>query len=247
MTGTGDSGESGSRLTLRHWKRAVLDGGAVLVGILLAFGIDAAWEQRGDRIRAEAYQTALVREVELTRELLESQGGVIESRREHLDRVFTEIVYASGDLDRGTLLDVLLGDGLGPYTVREPSRGALTDLLASHGLGVLDDHEVRQLLAVYAQELETNVDRQQAVQNDWTSSITAYLGVNLSLPDLLEADFDVPGLRAGTFPVRHQAFVGNRDFANLLTLQAFLLLRLDESRRSLMETADEVLRALEAL
>jgi hypothetical protein len=41
--------------------------------------------------------------------------------------------------------------------------------------------------------------------------------------------------------------VSNRDFANLLTHQAFLLSLMDQSRRNLLDTADEVLAALEAL
>lgn len=243
---TEPSAPEGSRsgLTRGHWKRAILDGTAVLAGILIAFGIDAAWQERGNRTRAEEYRAALVRETELTRALLEGQASVIDTRRDHLDRIFTEVVYASDDMDRGGLLDVLLGDGLGPFTVRDPARGALTDLLASHGLGYLDDPRVRQLLAVYAQELDTNVERQHAVQDHWASAVAEHLWGNLSLPDLLDGDLEVPGLKGGTFPVDQEAFVGNRDFANILTHQAFLLFLLDESRRSLLETGDEVLEAL---
>ncbi len=227
------------------WKRALLDGLAVLAAILLAFGIDAWWDSRNDAIRGEEYREALVREVELNRALLEAQGSAIESNVEHIDRIFREVVHAPGAVEEDALMEVVLGDGLGPFTVARPQQGAVMDILASAGLGYLEDPGTRRLLAVYRQSLDVNVEWQQAIQSHWEDAVARYLGAHLGLPDLLSGDFGAPAMKLGGFPVDRQAFVRNRDFANLLTHRAFLLANLRSSREDLLGTLEEARRALE--
>ena len=53
-----------------RWRSALLEGFAVLVGIILAFSIDAWWDLRNQQIEGAAYLHATRTELEAKRQLI---------------------------------------------------------------------------------------------------------------------------------------------------------------------------------
>ena len=51
-------------------RRLILEGGAIVLSILIAFGIEAAWEERGERVREREAIQQLAAEFEVVRQRL---------------------------------------------------------------------------------------------------------------------------------------------------------------------------------
>ena len=68
-----------NKLSQLDWRSALLDGIAVLLGILLAFSIDAWWGLRGQREEARSYLAAIETELVSNREALIEELEIIRS------------------------------------------------------------------------------------------------------------------------------------------------------------------------
>ena len=62
-------------------RRLILEGGAIVLSILIAFGIEAAWEERGERVREREAIQQLAAEFEVVRERLAGLDSTYEFGR----------------------------------------------------------------------------------------------------------------------------------------------------------------------
>lgn len=196
---------------------ALLDGFAVLVGILLAFAIQAGWEVRQESLTVEAYLSSLLLELEENQTRLE---GRIEMTRDGIVRTeayLVELVVApeglvSQDSIRGMIA------ALGPLRINPISRAAFDDLVGG-GLQAIGEGDLRRLILEYGQALERDSQLQRAAASWFESRAQLY--------DELEGD--LVGALGGRgwggrtdlqFDFDPEAFVLNRRYGNLLAARS---------------------------
>ena len=131
--------------------RGILQGLGIALSILIAFGIEAWWDERGDRVREEEAIRQLTAEFEVIEgELarLDSADTVGRSGTENV----SELLLAMG-MDRGSLsdlrLDSLIAAAIGNPRVFVPE-GVLSSVLASGDLALLRSDSLRVALSGWA-------------------------------------------------------------------------------------------------
>ncbi|MEQ9568967.1 MAG: hypothetical protein RLN75_02155 [Longimicrobiales bacterium] len=237
-----------SRLRAVDLRRAALEGLAVLVGILTAFGIDAWWDVRTEAAEAEAYQAALLDEVRANRHLL---AGLIESETRFevgiMGGFMTSVVHAEGPVADSTILKMFWD--IGPGGATQYRRAALSDLLSSGGLAAIADGRVRRAITEYELALGIEETRQAQADATWWGKILPYGSEHMGLDDIFPDEFardylGTPQMLDGAFAVDTEAFVRNRDWANLLTELIYVSRELARERADLAAAMDDLIAAL---
>lgn len=117
----------------------------IVVSILLAFGLDAMWDQRNDRQAEVRLRAALVREFRSNRELLEETMAGIREGRVRIEAIAVmtpEQVLSLPDDSAWIYLDDLSR----PYTT-ELSSGVTSSAVSSGSLVLLQDVALRESIA----------------------------------------------------------------------------------------------------
>jgi len=148
-----------------NWARILAEAIAIVASILLAFGIDAAWDLRGDRRREESY---LLR---LRTEFRDNRQDLIDDRADR-DRIIADFAYvlaATGD--PGGAIPVEIGRRLqnlsGDFRFYSPAQAVLNELIAAGDLGLLHSESLRHALLRYdevKQRLNGVEESEQAIQ-----------------------------------------------------------------------------------
>jgi hypothetical protein len=220
----------------------------VLVGILIAFGIDAWWDVRVEAREAAAYEAALLDEVLANRELL---AYLVESETRFevgiMTDYLTDVVYADGPVSDSVILRMFFD--IGPGGATQYRRAALSDLLSSGGLAAIADGEVRRAVTEYELALAVERARQDQVDATWWGRVVPYAADHLGVEDIFPDDFvrsylGSPEMIGRRFPVDTDAFVGNRDWANRLTELIFVSRELAREREDLAVAMDHLIAAL---
>jgi hypothetical protein len=131
------------------WKRLAAESTAIVASILLAFAIDAWWDERQERKLEAEYLTAIIGEIDRNLEALPGNRGVLE-------RSFTDLLRARDLLSSGTYMEnanaflMSLNRGL-IYGVPSISTAVFDDLSNSGRMVIIKDFGVRRLIMdVYA-------------------------------------------------------------------------------------------------
>ena len=197
----------------RSWSSLVLEGLAVLVGVLLAFWVESLGQSRSDRQRAEAHLEALSSELLLNLELIDRRiqsGNEFVAASEHY---LGTVVLPGEELnpDRDAVTEMI--ERMGPPQILEYQSGALDDLLSGGGLPLVTDETVRQGVLTYARLLADEAGTQQAAEHFWSEQLGPYYFQYGSLLGFMPIA-DSLGLEAR--PPVVEAFVRSRHFSNLL-------------------------------
>ncbi len=209
------------------WKRIAAEGVAIVVSILLAFAIDAAWD--ASRERAEERQAL---------------SGLREEFRENLDLLEINLRAHRSTLSAATTL-LAISDG-GPQPAPDstavllrrvfidafsynPSVGVLQGLIASGDLGLIRDPGLRNLLASWPGQLEENAEDEAWVFKDVQETYTPYLNDVLPTRAIWSGGAD-------SHP-RYSIVFGTDDFEELVAMRAYgaeILIDENEALRDLL-------------
>jgi hypothetical protein len=129
------------------WRRIAAEGGAIVISILLAFGIQAAWESRRDSVEEQDHLLALRSQFQTSLEMIQVEIAANEAAAEATRRLVALDVRGAVALDSDSLA-ALFTSSLAPGRVNLPS-GALDALLASGGLRLITDPELASRLAAW--------------------------------------------------------------------------------------------------
>lgn len=235
-------------VTLGAWRHALLSGLGALVGILLAFGIDAWWDFRSDRGREAAYLDALRGEMVANRvsltEHMRSRTEAIAIMRHYVETV-SATDPRSGSLDTVTVMLTHIA----PYFDYAPQRAALDDLVGSGGLQLIGSDSLRRALAAYEQALVLDRSMQDDLMTVWRMQISPYLTLHANwpvttrinprvAPDAKPRDMDYP------FVADLEAFYGNRTYANLLMVRMLTEQRVRRRQQEVILRIDALLSLL---
>jgi hypothetical protein len=126
------------------WKRIAVEAAAIVGSILLAFAIDAWWNDHQDRAEEQKILVGLKSEFEQNLELIEIE---LSYRKAVVDSIFKlfDASAATTSLEP-EVLDGLIGDLTWWQNIKY-SRGAIDGLVQSGGLSLIGNEELRRDLA----------------------------------------------------------------------------------------------------
>jgi len=222
---------------LRTLKVLIGQGLAVLLGILTAFAVDAAWDIREEARVEAAYLQALRDEVEENRaNYLASLDDLAEAQAA-ADDFFESVVLARGDVDDRTILAMMWAAGPMGF---QPSRAALDDLIGSGGTAIISDPVLRRAIVEYERQLALDEAARTALAEHWSDVLVPYFRDHGSIPDMFPEGFmSLPRPDPG-LSIDAEAFVGNRTFANIFAFHQFRIRRVRRSHERVVDQLNRV-------
>lgn len=197
----------------------LVEGVIIVVSILLALLLDAAWDYRGDRAREGEYLAGLYDEFRASREELaldERARAVILGR---LDRLL------AASRDPGAIPPP---DSLGGWTASTlnyrfytPGHAVLDDLIASGSLGLIRSDSIRRLLLRYEQARDRLAVAEERERSFIADELEPYLARALRLDDYLgSGTMDRDPVLATPPPVApYRRLLADPTYASLLVLR----------------------------
>jgi hypothetical protein len=127
-----------------RWKRIFAEGAAIVVSILLAFSIEAWWDDHQDRAEEQGFLLGLKSEFEQNLAFIEIELSYRNAVIESILKIFdASVARTSLEPD---VLDELIGD-VTWWSNIEYSRGAIDSLLQSGELSLIGNEELRRVFA----------------------------------------------------------------------------------------------------
>lgn len=226
-----------------YWRAALLQGLAVLLGILAAFALDAAWDARNQRLAADAYLESLSTELGENRSEFERSLQALGESIARNQGSLVDLVYDGGDDVTSDSIRSMM-TSLAPISVVPPRRAAFDDL-ASGGLQTIEQAELRRLVLRYGQELDAVQSVEEATAA-W--HLAQFVPYEVSFGDVVGVLSSMGGGWAGRTDLRFDldpaAFVGNRRFANILANYILREGMIHRARQQLLDTLIELDEAL---
>jgi hypothetical protein len=121
---------------------AIIEATSVLAGVLMAFWIDAAWDNRRDRIRERGYLQALAAELATNRDRFGRYRELLIGQIETNDHALRTIVFPEGPVPSELVRDWLRTTAA--LFLEVPEQAALSDILSSGGISFIEDSAVRR-------------------------------------------------------------------------------------------------------
>jgi hypothetical protein len=163
------------------WKRIFVEATAIVASILVAFAIDAWWQDRKERVIEVQYLHALSEDFVRSIELLDEIEAVQQQQVAYLESlilVTTETPY-SDELRRW------IDDGLWNIGTYQPQLSALQDLESSGQTQIIKNPEIRRSLASVRQRLDSLETGQRDLLVSQQTLIDPFLVDNLNLSELM--------------------------------------------------------------
>jgi hypothetical protein len=134
------------------WKRIIVEGVAVVVSILLAFGIDAWWSERQERQAELEYLIALQKDFVETRESLDNQVNDVSRLFDNVDQVLSVIA----DIQTTELPESFSKMVGRAYSIPRPVpiTGTYEDMVNSGSVQLIRNDDLRVALAKFMSVLE---------------------------------------------------------------------------------------------
>jgi hypothetical protein len=220
---------------------AVIEATSVLAGVLMAFWIDAAWDNRRDRSRERGYLQALAAELATNRERFGQYQELLDGQIQTNDHALRTIVFAEGSVSPERVRDWLRTTAA--LFLELPEQAALSDILSSGGISFIEDPAVRRLISRYSDALERQRAFQDNITAQWNASFVPYSTKHASLYDMAVGFPWNEGTIAadlGSFDDDARAFVGNREFANLLVHRSLLIAMAKDATEQLLDVMHDL-------
>jgi len=168
------------------WPRILAEGVAIVVSILLAFGIQAWWQGVQDRLVEEAHLGALQADLtESLRLLAEYDRGL-----EGVHSALINLLESDLGSEPGEVVAQWMKTGLFEMWEYEPRMASLGDLQASNQLGLLTP-EVRRQVSGVVRALTDNDRVQRDLRGAQEGFIDPFLVDNLPMASVIAETFDL--------------------------------------------------------
>jgi hypothetical protein len=182
--------EDSRRRTYIPWGRLVAESAAIVISILLAFAIDAWWDDRQEA--AEAHETVLSLKEEFLdhRSALERRKEVWQEYSASIERLLQAV--RSTNPPPVATMDALLRHAtyMGTW---DPSSGARDALIASRRLELIDNVELRALLAAWQGVVDEVRDNQLVARDMIVTFLNPYLARRGVIPRVKAVWQEWPG------------------------------------------------------
>jgi len=151
----------------KNWKRLALEGVVIVGSILLAFGIQAGWEQWQERDDEQVALEVLLRDLAATQDQLAELSDFMDGSLDAAIGAYVALVGDRADLDPATVSNQLVRT-MFRRTARLP-RAGYTDLLNTGSLSIIRDQPLRHLIIQFyesAERSETILEKNSALYPD---------------------------------------------------------------------------------
>ena len=138
------------------WKRLSAEAAAIVLSILVAFAIDAWWDERQERAEEREVLESLYVEFKVN---LDGAASAISIQERTIQNVATLMELRQDEilaLPMGEVTDIVNSLAT-PYTF-DPVRGSVDALYSSGKLGILRDRELREALTTFVNDLDDSVE-----------------------------------------------------------------------------------------
>ena len=221
------------------WKRIFIEATAIVASILVAFSIDAWWQNRTERIIEVQYLQALREDLVRSLELLDENEAFQALQLEYLE----SLLLTDSDTPYSEQLRRWIDDGLWNIGTYQPQLSALEDLESSGQAQIIENQEIRRALASVKQRVDTlDIARRDFMVSQQTL-IDPYLVDNLNLSEVMldregnpETDLSILGT---------DAFQSRVSFK--ISLRREVSNRQDEAREVFVEALELIETELTAL
>ena len=215
------------------WRTLLLEGLAVLLGVLLAFWVDSLGQDYEERQKANQFLSSLQSELELT---IKQLDDLISQGREQVKVIQTglktTILPPDGVNPTAEDLRELIIE-IGPNIAIPYQRAALDDILGSGGLLIIEDEEIRLAILTYSRLIDSEHSHQQNAIAFWNDRLSPYYFKYANISGFIIAD----DLELKSPEPEMERFVRNRHFSNLIAERAALTRRLTAIRKELQAQA----------
>ena len=133
------------------WKRIIVEATAIVASILIAFAIDAWWQNRTERIIEVQYLQALQEDLLSSLELLDEDEAVQQRQVGYLD----SLLSTNSDTPYSDELRRWIDDGLFDVGTYQPQSSALRDLESSGQTQIIRNPDIRRVLASVRQRMDS--------------------------------------------------------------------------------------------
>lgn len=163
------------------WKRIAVEATAIVASILIAFAIDAWWQDRSEKIVEIQYLQALHEDLVISLKILDEDEAAQQQQVAYLE----SLLLANSETPYSDELRQWIDDGLWQIGSYEPQLSSLRDLESSGQTGIIQNQLVRQSLASVRQRLDSLEVVQRDFQISQQNLIDPFLVDNFDLSRLL--------------------------------------------------------------
>jgi hypothetical protein len=139
-----------------QWKRLTIEAAAIVASILLAFAIDAGWDERQERAEEREVLESLYVEFEANRD----EAASVILFHDRVIRSFVKLMELSQEeilaLQANAVVDFL--SSLGNPRTFDAVRGSVDALISSGKLGILKDRELRESLTTFVNIVDDSIE-----------------------------------------------------------------------------------------
>jgi hypothetical protein len=216
------------------WKRIVVEATAIVASILLAFAIDAWWQDRTEQIVEAQYLHAMREDLLSSIELLDESEASQRQQVEFLE----SLLLTTADTPYSDELRQWIDDGLFNIGTYLPRLSAFRDLESSGQTKIIRNQDIRRALASVRQKMDGLETAQRDFQKSQQSLIDPFLVDNFNLTDLM---LDRPANGETDLSV-----LGSSDFQSRVAFKISLRREVSRAQDRVREAFNEALKLIEA-
>lgn len=229
-----------------NWKQAAGEAFLLLIGVLLALGGQAWWEDRVEERTVSEYGDNLLLE------LRQTQDGARRIIKKHDEFIAAGAALLHGLQETHSEESLILMrkhiSRLGFYSEFRPATSALNNLLGAGGLGLIESKELQLAISRYAQSIEDHNTLQTELVEFNLLSFAPFLSDRIPLLEInFIAGSDAPDLPSESkFELDLTSLTESLQFENLVVRRIGAELDAKLFARRLLDSIDELAPLLES-
>jgi hypothetical protein len=221
------------------WTRIFAEGGAILVSILLAFWIDAWWEDRSDAIQERSLLNALMQDFQAAQNEFQRISAAHQKVFGSMETILYWAEAGSVPAEDIASVDAFLGSVFNRSTF-DPPMGAVDTILSSGRLELLGNPKLVTELTRWRSLVEDLKERENVAADHFLQAVYPYLSSNLNIQDL---DKGIPypgGVPWPQQPANAYLLVPNREFHNIIYVHWVLYWNVTIKLPKIEDTLDRI-------
>lgn len=234
-----------ANVTQIPWRRTMVESVAIILSILLAFAIDAGWDAFKERNQEKAFLVSLLGDFKETRRRIDDSA---DAHMRFIDLASQLLGVYVGDMPNiePEALESMLGSVFLNWNSLYLPSGSRDALFASGDIEIIDNQELRAMLAAWPSMVADAAEDDILIANDVMNNLTPYLQSKIRIRNVARITHsDAAKLIPYVESVNYDALWNDPMFENLVTSrilnEAFAV---DETDR-LSEAANEIIRIIE--
>lgn len=186
-----------------RWRRILIEGVVIVASILLAFGIDAWWDERQLRVELLENLSSVREEIEGNLDALAVEALFHETAEASIDDLVARIDASEGDAWL-TMPDTIASFAFVFPPIFDASTGALDALVTSGGLSRLRDPRLTRILGNLKPQIEDVTDSEMGARRLATDEIVPLFWESPELASAIgrSGEFRERGLEPVALPTR---------------------------------------------